>query len=191
MGIWHNSGAWGPLGKALSFQEASKDKMLSISVPYHLDTYMKVSCLPWGEPAQREKSVCWLEWRERKEPVSLIILWAAEVTYRGPELLIMWKNTFPSPLFKLLLVAFSLTCNWSVQFSSVTQSYQTLCDPMNHSTPGLPVHHQLLEFTQTHALQVSDAIQPSHPLLSLSPPAPQSLRSSGSFPMSQLFAWGG
>jgi len=52
----------------------------------------------------------------------------------------------------------------SVQFSSVTQSCSTLCDPMNHSTPGLPVHHQLLEFTQTHVHRVSDAIQPSHPL---------------------------
>ena len=52
----------------------------------------------------------------------------------------------------------------SVQFSSVAQSCSTLCDPMNHSTPGLPVHHQLLEFTQTHVHRVSDAIQPSHPL---------------------------
>ena len=60
----------------------------------------------------------------------------------------------------------------SVQFSSVAQSCLTLCNPMNSSTPGLPVHHQLLEFTQTHVHQVSDAIQPSHPLLSHSPPAP-------------------
>ena len=60
----------------------------------------------------------------------------------------------------------------SVQFSSVTQSCLTLCDPMNCSTPGLPVHHHLLEFTQTHVYRVSDAIQPSHPLLSPSPPAP-------------------
>ena len=60
----------------------------------------------------------------------------------------------------------------SVQFSSVTQSCPTLCDPMNRSTPGLPVHHQLSEFTQTHVHRVSDAIQPSHPLLSPSPPAP-------------------
>ena len=58
----------------------------------------------------------------------------------------------------------------SVQISSVAQSCPTLCDPMNHSTPGLPVHHQLPEFTQTH--RVSDAIQPSHPLVSPSPPAP-------------------
>ena len=60
----------------------------------------------------------------------------------------------------------------SIQFSSVTQSCPTLCDPMNRSTPGLPVHHQLPEFTETHVHRVSDAIQPSHPLSSPSPPAP-------------------
>ena len=61
----------------------------------------------------------------------------------------------------------------SVQFSSVVaQSCPTLCDPMNPSTPGLPVHHQLPEFTQTPVHWVSDAIQPSHPLLSPSSPAP-------------------
>ena len=59
-----------------------------------------------------------------------------------------------------------------IQFSSVAQSCSTLCEPMNHSTPGHPVHHQLLEFTQTHVHQVSDAIQPSHPLSSPSIPAP-------------------
>ena len=59
-----------------------------------------------------------------------------------------------------------------LQFSSVAQSCLTLCDPMNRSTPGLPVHHKLPEFTQTHVHRVSDAIQPSHPLLSPSPPAP-------------------
>ena len=64
-------------------------------------------------------------------------------------------------------VAFS-----SVQFSSVAQSCPTLCDPMNRSTPVLPVHHQLPEFTQTHIHRVSDATQPSHPLSSPSPPAP-------------------
>ena len=58
-----------------------------------------------------------------------------------------------------------------VQFSSVSQSCLTLCDPMNCSTPGLPVHHQLLESTQTHVHWVGDAIQPSYPLSSLSPPA--------------------
>jgi len=61
---------------------------------------------------------------------------------------------------------------WNIQFSSVAKSCPTLCDPMNHSMPGLPVHHQLPEFTQTHIHPVSDAIQPSHPLSSPSPPAP-------------------
>ena len=58
------------------------------------------------------------------------------------------------------------------QFSSITQSCPTLCNPVNRSTPGLPVYHQLSELTQTHVHQVSDAIQPSHPLSSPSPPAP-------------------
>ena len=60
----------------------------------------------------------------------------------------------------------------SVQFSSVAQSCPTLCDPMNHSTPGLPTHHQLPEFTQTHVHRVGDDIQPSRPLSSPSPLAP-------------------
>ena len=59
-----------------------------------------------------------------------------------------------------------------LKFSSVSQSCPTLCDPMNRSTSGLPVHHQLPDFTQTHAHRASDAIQPSHPLSSPSPPAP-------------------
>ena len=60
----------------------------------------------------------------------------------------------------------------SALFSSVAQLCPTLCNPMNRSTPGLPVHHQLPEFTQTHVHRVGDAIQPSHPLSSPSPPAP-------------------
>ena len=69
----------------------------------------------------------------------------------------------------------------SVQFSSVTQSCPTLCDPMNCSTPGLPVHHQLPEFTQTHAHRVRDAIQPPHPLSPPSPPAPNPSQHQGLF----------
>ena len=68
--------------------------------------------------------------------------------------------------------SFPLGTRLSVQFSSISQSCPTLCDPMNRSAPGLPVHHQLLEFTQTHVYRVSDAIQPSHPLSPPSPPAP-------------------
>ena len=69
----------------------------------------------------------------------------------------------------------------TVQCSSVAQSCLTLCDPMNHSTPGLPVHHQLSEFTQTHVHRVGDAIQPSHPLLTPSPPAPNPSQHQGPF----------
>ena len=70
-----------------------------------------------------------------------------------------------------------------VQFSSVAQFCLTLCDPVNRSMSGLPVYHQLLEFTQTHVQWVGDAIQPSHPLSSPSPPAPNLSQHQG------LFQW--
>ena len=69
----------------------------------------------------------------------------------------------------------------SVQFSSVIQLCPTLCNPVNRSMPGLPVHHQLLEFTQTHVHQVGDAIQPSHPLSAPSPLAPNPSQHQGLF----------
>ena len=69
----------------------------------------------------------------------------------------------------------------SIQFSSAAQSCPTLCDPMNLSTPHLPIHHQFLEFTQTHAHRVGDAIQPSHPLSSPSPPASNPVQHQGLF----------
>ena len=76
-------------------------------------------------------------------------------------------------LQRVLVLAHRLSCSEaSVQFSSVTPSCPTLCYPLNRSTPGLPVHHQLPEFTQTHVHRVGDAIQPSYPLSSPSPPAP-------------------
>ena len=71
----------------------------------------------------------------------------------------------------------------TIQFSSVAQSCPTPCNPMNRSTPGLPVHHQLPEFTQTHVHRVGDTIQPSHPLSSPSPPAPNPSQHQG------LFQW--
>ena len=71
-----------------------------------------------------------------------------------------------------------------IQFSSVAQSCPTLCDPMNSSMPGLPVYHQLLESTQTHVGWIGDAIQPSHPLSSPSPPALNHSQHQG------LFQWG-
>ena len=89
------------------------------------------------------------------------------------------SNDFCFPFFMLCIKPSpwvwveTMTCFWlSVQFSSVTQSCPTLCYPMNRSSPGLPVHYQLTEFTQTHVHQVGDAIQPSHLLSFPSPPAP-------------------
>ena len=87
----------------------------------------------------------------------------------------------PDGLLKLFLTP---------QFSSVAQSCPTLCDPMDCSTPGFPVHHQPPEFTQTHVLWVGDAIQPSHPLVPFSSHL-QPFPGSGSFQMSQFFASGG
>ena len=76
------------------------------------------------------------------------------------------KGLSRDPLVSILCLS-----GYSIQFSSISQSCPTLCNPMNRSTPGLPVHHQLPEFTQTHVHRVSDAIQPSHPLSSPYPPA--------------------
>src|SRR5574337_887708 len=84
--------------------------------------------------------------------------------------LFVWVNKSIMFFFRKRLS--SSTFSEGFQFSSVGQSCPTLGDPMNRSTPGLPVHHQLPEFTETHVHQVSDAIQPSHPLLSPSPLAP-------------------
>ena len=78
-------------------------------------------------------------------------------------------------MFRLCRMSFlyrSAVQHSAYQVSSVAQSCPTLCNPMNHSTPGLSVHHHLLKFTQTQVHRVSDAIQPSYPLLSPFPPAP-------------------
>ena len=100
-------------------------------------------------------------------------------------------NEFLNAKFRLKLKNVGKTIRlFRYQIRSVAQLCPTLCDPMNRSTPGLPVHHQLPEFTETHIHRVSDAIQPSHPLSSPSPPAPNPSQHQ-SFPMSQLFARGG
>ena len=91
---------------------------------------------------------------------------------------LLWKWTF------------LLFSSISVRFSSVTQLCPTLCNPMNRSTPGLPVHHQLPEFTQTHVHWITDAIQPSHPVVPFSF-CLQSFPTSRFFQMNQLFASGG
>ena len=93
-----------------------------------------------------------------------------------------WLKFILLKVWPLFLYTFML---YSVQFSSVAQSCTTLCDSMNHSAPGFPVHHQILELAQTHVHWVGDAIQPSHPL---SPPSPPTLN------LSQhqgLFQWVG
>ena len=97
------------------------------------------------------------------------------------------------PCFQEIWEFWGVWAKCLVQFSSVAQSCPTLCDPMNRSTPSLPVHYQLLEFTQTHVHWVGDAIQPSHPLSYSSPPAPNPSRHQSLCinSLSQLFASGG
>ena len=99
------------------------------------------------------------------------------------------KNLFPWVLWKFYnQIPLSFKVRFP-QFSSVSQSCLTLCDPMDCSTPGFPVHHQLPELTQTQVHQVGDAIQPSHPLIPFS--CLQSFPATGSSQMSQFFASGG
>ena len=87
--------------------------------------------------------------------------------------------------YQIFILYFCFIFNWSSrhlwQFSSVAQSCLTFCDPMNHSMPGLTVHHKLPEFTQAYAHRVGDAIQPSHPLSSPSTPAPNPSQHQGLF----------
>ena len=123
----------------------------------------------------------------RKQKIS----WHATDSYIKMIWTFYWlKHYFLMQFFKLYCgsfvgietnIAFKIWVQWKtvwvhhkyqVQFSSANQSCPTLCDPMNRSTPGLPVHRQLPEFTQTHVHRVRDAIQPSHRLSSPSPPAP-------------------
>ena len=84
----------------------------------------------------------------------------------------MWQKYTESESESRSVMSNSFWPHGLYQFSSVTQSCPTLCDPMNHITPGLPVHHHLPEFTQTHIHRVSDAIQPSDPLASPCFPGP-------------------
>ena len=129
----------------------------------------------WTHPSARGPPDLswWVEpdtwWREQ----GLALSWAPAPTH-----------LLPHP------VSHTLAATLTSQFSSVAQSCPTLCDLMNCNMPGLPVHHQLLKFTQTHVHWVSDVIQPSHPLSSPFSSRPQSFPASGSFPMSQLFASG-
>ena len=120
---------------------------------------------------------------EALEKITVIFIELSSVTKTCPILCDPMDSRTPGfPVLHHLLEFAQIHVHWvsnaiqsigssaSVQFSSVAQSCPTLCHPMNCSTPCLPVHHQLPEFTQTHVHQVGDAIQPSHPLSSPSPP---------------------
>ena len=112
---------------------------------------------------------------------SLNLKIAIQYLYFGSYSYSLNSGTYPISVFKKLFLSLILAYSQiqylspsfeKVQFSSVAQLCLTLCNPMNHSTPGLPVHHQLAEFTQAHVHRVNNAIQPSHPVSSPSPPAP-------------------
>ena len=116
---------------------------------------------------------------ENKVAIKVIfIAYLKDILFKLKHNLAIYKSSKLLQLFFKCFQTENFTCverdlmTFSAQFSSVAQSCPTLCDPMNCSMPGLPVHHQLPEFTQTHVHQVGDAIQPSHPLSSPSPPAP-------------------
>ena len=106
-----------------------------------------------------------------------LLYWHVRWVQLCGSLSILWHAYYPITCIYVYYIFMCITL-----FSSA-QSCPTLCDPMNHSTPGLPVHHQLPEFTQTHAHRVGDAIQPSHPLSSPSLPAPNPSQHQG------LFQW--
>ena len=132
---------------------------------------MKSRCQIW------KYAVLWKEiyilWSDIDSNPDFTRTWLWLVTlhiYTSVSFPIKWGQHWSPCLLNGWSVRWEIIC--SVQFSSVAQSCPTLCDSMNHSTPGLPVHHQLPEFTQTHVHRVSDAIQTSHPLSSPSPPAP-------------------
>ena len=130
-------------------------------------SHVRLFATPWTAACQASLSITnsWsllkLTSIESVMPTNHLILW-------HPLLLPLSKKSRLAPLNGIGTFAEDQISS----VSSVAQSCPTLCDPMNRSTPGLPVHHQLPEFTQTHVHRVSDAIQPSHPLLSPSPPAP-------------------
>ena len=159
--IWLQDEAWGRrlchihkaviephLPASLSYPYPQQAKWLApaSSSRLLLNSYLNCEHSPWGE---------------RK----LIFLYMSILDLFSKGNSIMSSTIFHFPNLQIVVN------HLSVQFSSVTQLCPTLCDPMDCSTLGLPVHHQLLELAQTHVYWVGDAIQPSHPLSTLSPPA--------------------
>ena len=127
---------------------------------WRLNHWTAREVLRWRQKSVADSSLYCFSW-------FALHIWKIKYIFNIYTVYILWSYR----LFLVIKFHYSLSC-WCVisQFSSVTQSCLTLCDPMNRSTPGLPVHYQLLESTQTHVHRVGDAIQPSHPLLSPSPP---------------------
>ena len=158
---------------------------------FHKDRWWAMAC-PWLHV------IMWIllqtvmrssESLETWENSMLIICWRNKENWgiRGGtrhlrnDTFVFWEMNFTTSFFFFFTTSFNSTTVG--QFSLVAQSCPTLCDPMNRSTPGLPVHHHLLEFTHTHVHQVGDVIQPSHPLSSPSPPAHNPSQHQG------LFQW--
>ena len=127
---------------------------------------MKLSHALWGHPRRvGHGGEIWqnvVHWRREWQTTSVFLPWEPREQYEKISVKEMQIKTTAKYCNTLIRI---------IQFSSVAQSCLTLCDPMDYSTPGLAVHHQLLEFTQTHVHWVRDAIQPSHALSSPSPPA--------------------
>ena len=132
---------------------------------------------PPGSPVPGILQARTLEW----VAISLSSAWKQKVKVKSLSCVRLFATPWTAAYQAPLSMGFSRQEYWSgvplpspitgIQLSSVTQSCPTLFDPMNHSTPGLPVHHQLLEFTPTHVRRVCETIQPSHLLSSPSPPA--------------------
>ena len=155
--------------------------------------------IPWTEEPGRLQSMGWrrvghdwetslslftfMHWRRKWQPTPVFL----PGEFQGCWSLVgccLWGRTVGHDWSNLAAAAADYSYSFFI-FSSVAQSCPTLCNPMNRSTQGLPVQHQLPEFTQTCVHRVSDAIQPSHPLSSPSPPAPNPSQHQ-SFPRSQL-----
>ena len=150
---------------------------MSDSVRSHRRQPTRLPC-PWGSPGKNTGVDCHfllqcMKVKSESEITQSCPTLSDPMDYSPPGSSV--HGIFQARVLEWGAIAFSMSHLSLTQFmnlSSVTQSCPTLCDPMNRSTPGLPVHRQLPEFTQTHVHRVSDAIQPSHPLSSPSPPAP-------------------
>ena len=144
--------------------------LLLLPIPPSIKVFSNESTLPRRWPKYWSFSFSIIPSKQIPGLISFRMDWLDLLAVQGPlKSLLQHHSSKASILWRSAVFIVQLAL---FQFSSVAQSCPTLRDPMNCSTPGLPVLHQLPEFTQTHVHRVSDAIQPSHPLSSPSPPAP-------------------